>query len=102
MTHISISEWDENDEAVCRCDLFIENGNGTIANLFTQIPYRHRGLATKILQSVERIAVGLGIKTLMLRVAKRTFMMEWYERSGYIFFADDEENTSYKWLKKEV
>ncbi len=101
MRKITISEWEENGTLISSCDLFVENRYGTLGNLRTEKSYLNQGYATSVLNDVERIAEGLGLITISLRVLKGSFMAEWYRRLGFVFFSGDEDE-KYEWLYKQI
>lgn len=101
MRKITIIEREENGSVISSCDLFVENKYGTIGNLRAEKSYLNQGYATSVLNDAERIADGLGLILISLRVLKGSFMAEWYRRLGYIFFSGD-ENEKYEWLYKQI
>lgn len=101
MIRITIAEW-MNNEVISSCDMFVENEYGTIANLRTDKEHLKQGFAKRIMTAAVKVAEGLGLKSVSLRVLKGSFMREWYIRLGYGFFAEDAEDEQYEWLEKLI
>lgn len=102
MMKITISDLTNDGTVISTCDLFIENEHGTIANLKTDKSYLRHGFAKKVMTTAVKVANGLRLKSISLRVLKNSFMREWYIRLGYKYFAEDTENENYEWLKKYI
>ncbi len=102
MMKITISDLTNDDTVISTCDLFIENEHGTIANLKTDKSYLRHGFAKKVMTTAVKVANGLRLKSISLRVLKGSFMHEWYIRLGYRVFAEDAEDEHYEWLKMYI
>lgn len=102
MMKITISDLTNDGVDVSMCDLFIENEYGIIANLKTSKNYLKQGFAKKVMTTVVKVAKGLGLNSISLRVLKGSFMHEWYIRLGYRVFAEDAEDEHYEWLKMYI
>lgn len=54
-----------------------------------------------LLEEAEKVAQRLGVNVVSLAAKKRSFMLDWYQRSGYKpVFSDSEYITLYKEIRK--
>ena len=72
------------------------------SNLFVNEDQRGNGTGNRILKQVDEIAKEKGVSTICLRVKKDSFVHRWYERNGYIYIEDDQEEPGYVWMNKQI
>ena len=73
-----------------------------LSNVFVEESSRRQGLGNYILNLTNDFAKKMNVKEIFLKVKKGTFMCKWYEKNGYEYFSDDETNSNYIWMVKEV
>lgn len=61
---------------------------------------RRSGTGTKLMLRAEQIAKGLGATHICLQTNKFEWVSKWYERIGYKFLMDSENNLV--WMKKII
>nr|DAU84733.1 MAG TPA: hypothetical protein [Caudoviricetes sp.] len=72
-----------------------------IYNLSVEKKDRKKGYGNKLLKEAEDVAQKLGASVVSLAAKKDSFMLDWYQRSGYEpLFSDSEYVTLYKKLPK--
>lgn len=73
-----------------------------LSNVFVEESSRRQGLGNYILNLTNDFAKKMNVKEIFLKVKKGTFMCKWYEKNGYEYFSDDETDSNYIWMVKEV
>ncbi|MCI2145811.1 MAG: GNAT family N-acetyltransferase [Bacteroidales bacterium] len=63
---------------------------------------RRRALGTKILKAAEEIAASSGAKALCLSADRTQWMHAWYQRSGFVDFADNRDAENSVWMQKAL
>lgn len=79
-----------------------DNESLYIDNLSVDADFRHRLLATDILENIERICFNIGAKFTYLWCCKDTWMYDWYKRIGYIEHSVHDESYNEVWMRKEI
>jgi len=74
--------------------------DGYIDTLDVQPEFQHQGLGNKLLSICEGIAKALDMKTIALYADKDTWVQSWYERKGYRFLKDKDDEKGTVWLEK--
>ena len=96
-----------NEDNTIRFALYTYNDdNETIylSNLFVNESLRKNGYGNRIIEWVFDYAKSRSFKTIILNVAKNSWMEKWYERKGFKYLEDCEDD-GYKgnvWLKKDL
>ena len=62
-----------------------------LSTLNVDIAHRRQGIASRLLSEVETAAKMRGFRVISLEVESKSWMKEWYERSGYIQVAEGYE-----------
>lgn len=75
-----------------------------LSNVFVSKESRGQGYGNAILDIVDKVAKGMGATTICLTVKKGSFAHQWYERHGYEYLSDndDEEFVDHIWMKKQL
>lgn len=73
-----------------------------LSNVFVEESNRRQGLGNHILSLVNDFAKKINVKEIFLKVKKGTFMCQWYKKNGYEYFSNDETDSNYIWMVKEV
>lgn len=73
-----------------------------LSNVFVEESSRKQGLGNHILSLVNDFAKKMNVKEIFLKVKKGTFILEWYKKNGYEYFSNDETDSNYIWMVKEV
>ena len=60
-----------------------------LSNLYVKEQYRKNGLGRELLDYSQKAAKKLGIKRLVLKVVRNTWMKDWYLRYGFL---EDDDN----------
>ena len=72
-----------------------------IYNLSVEEKYRRKGYGNMLLEEAEKVAQRLGVNVVSLAAKKGSFMLDWYQRSGYKpVFSDSEYITLYREIRK--
>lgn len=79
-------------------ELYIDqfDGESFIVDLFVPEESRRQGIGGKLLKIAMAAADGLGLVPIYLKVQRRSWMREWYERKGFRYYCTDEDN--YVWM----
>lgn len=72
------------------------------SNLFVSEDKRGQGTGNVILKQIDDIAKEKGVSTICLRVKKDSFVRSWYERNGYTYIEDDQEEPEFVWMNKQI
>ena len=74
-----------------------------LANVLVRKEVRGQGYGNAILEATDKIAKEMGASAICLTVKKGSFAHQWYERHGYEYLSDNEDeelDTDYVWMKK--
>lgn len=63
---------------------------------------RKQGIATKLQELREKLAINSGAKFVYLWVDKTTWMYDWYKRRGYINYRNKSTKENTIWMKKSL
>ena len=87
-------------EGICSC-VIDEHASGCawIYNLEVEEAHRRKGIAGVLLHEVENLCSLQGVKTVSLSAKIGTFLIGWYERSGYRQICSDKD---YVTMSKEL
>lgn len=87
-------------EGICSCEID-EHASGCawIYNLEVEEAHRRKGIAGVLLHEVENLCSLQGVKTVSLSAKIGTFLIGWYERSGYRQICSDKD---YVTMSKEL
>lgn len=110
--NVNKTEWGivkifSNEDNTIRFALYTYNDdNETIylSNLFVNESLRKNGYGDRIIEWVFDYAKSRSFKTIILNVVKNSWMEKWYERKGFEYLEDCEDD-GYKgnvWLKKDL
>lgn len=96
-----------NEDNSIRFALYTYNDdNETIylSNLFVNESLRKNGYGNRIIEWVFDYAKSRSFKTIILNVVKNSWMEKWYERKGFEYLEDceDDEYKGNVWLKKDL
>ena len=72
------------------------------SNLFVKEENRGNGIGNVILKHIDDIAKEKDAARIILRVKKESFVQKWYERNGYTYIEDDQEEPGFVWMKKQI
>jgi GNAT superfamily N-acetyltransferase len=95
----------DDKDNILRFALYVYDDDPTtlyLSNVFVSENYRQRGLGNIILKMADEIAKSHGADTLMLKVLKKSFVHNWYERHGFEDFVCDDEDLNYMWMRKDI
>ena len=73
-----------------------------LSNFRVEPKARKHGLGNAILVTIENESKKYGADNIALKVLKSSWVHDWYERKGYVDFADDKEDNSFIWMKKRI
>jgi len=73
-----------------------------LANVFVKDESRGQGKGNAILKNAELIAKDRNASTICLKVKNDSFVHKWYERNGYFYLEEDDEDPTFIWMKKEI
>lgn len=79
-----------------------ENPKFCIQNLHVLPHARKNGVGNKLLEAAEANARGNGFDELYLFVDKDSWQKEWYERKGFEYHDDFEDDENVIWMVKSV
>lgn len=72
------------------------------SNLFVKEENRGNGIGNVILKHIDDIANEKNATRIILRVKKESFVQKWYERNGYTYIEDDQEEPGFVWMEKQI
>lgn len=99
VNHIYIIE--KCGKSLCRIYWFSDNNDNIyIDNLSVENKYRNKGLASELLDLFIMISEELKIDS-YLWVEKDTWMIDWYEKKGYVYHGEYKEENAI-WMKRKT
>jgi len=90
IAHARILWWDDDKDAICLNDLSVSSShqkNGV-------------GLNLQIIREI--MAIAMGVSQTYLWVDKTTWMYSWYQRRGYSYLKDYDEEPNAVWMTKDI
>jgi len=63
---------------------------------------RRLGMAATFMNLIYQLAISDGIRSLILKVKKDSWVVDWYLRLGYRHFKECEEEKEYCWMRKKL
>ncbi len=74
-------------------------GSCFFSGLFVNEEFRRQGNGKMLLSVLQRVAIGFGFTTIILKVKKKSFMYDWYKREGFSDYWE-EPTTKSEWMRK--
>lgn len=97
----SIFIMEESGNGFARMYQYLDQPNVLYLDMLSvSIDFRNKGLGTELQEVREDFGRLQGCELVMLSVKKDSWMKEWYERRGYQYYSDGEDNLI--WMEKSL